>query len=360
MDRLNNTTRRAALLALAFIVVAGLGLAGCDDTNGAEEDVATEDGPAYTVGEPLEDTSVAIVVSSEYGTDTVTTAEFRAQMQRIAQQAPQMGMDPSQPAPMRRILVESFVERHVVSGAAEAADIAVDTAAVSQQIAQIQSQYGGEEQFGQMLAQQGMTMDSLRILLGEQLVQQQFIQQLADEATPPTEEEVEEFRTEQSQQISAQHILLPVGPNASEAEEDSVYALAEAVLDSAKSGVDFAALAQRHSSDGSASRGGSLGFFSRGQMVEPFADAAFALADSGDVVDEPVRTRFGYHLIRKTGEQEGTPMDTSRARRAILSQRQQEARSEGLDRLRAKATVRINPTVVEGVDLTQEASMPRG
>lgn len=60
---------------------------------------------------------------------------------------------------------------------------------------------------------------------------------------------------------------------------------------------DFAALARAHSTGPSASRGGDLGFFSEGEMVQPFYEATAAL-QPGNVTAKPVRTQFGWHVIK--------------------------------------------------------------
>jgi len=73
------------------------------------------------------------------------------------------------------------------------------------------------------------------------------------------------------------------------------------VLERIKKGESFADLARKLSIDrGSGKRGGDLGLFGRGQMVKEFEDAAFKLK-KGELTNEPVRTKFGYHIIRRAG-----------------------------------------------------------
>lgn len=94
----------------------------------------------------------------------------------------------------------------------------------------------------------------------------------------------------------ARHILLKVLPDDTaevrQAKRDRVVAL----LTQLKNGADFSRLAQQFSEDSSKTKGGDLGFFSRGQMVQPFEDAVFALqkGELSDVVETP----FGFHLVR--------------------------------------------------------------
>jgi len=97
-------------------------------------------------------------------------------------------------------------------------------------------------------------------------------------------------------QIKARHILFKVSPDASQSEESEAKEQALAILERARGGEDFAALAKEYSQDPTASEGGDLGYFERGKMVEPFEELAFALK-TGEI-GGPVRTRFGWHIIK--------------------------------------------------------------
>lgn len=69
------------------------------------------------------------------------------------------------------------------------------------------------------------------------------------------------------------------------------------VLERVRRGEDFAKVAQEVSQDGSRRRGGDLGWFGRGVMVREFEQAAFALQKGQ--ISEPVKTQFGYHIIKR-------------------------------------------------------------
>jgi peptidyl-prolyl cis-trans isomerase D len=115
------------------------------------------------------------------------------------------------------------------------------------------------------------------------------------------EEHKEEFH--QEEQVRARHILFKLPQQAGAEEEARVRAEAEAALSRIRAGEDFAAVAAQVSQDSaSAQQGGDLGFFKRGDMVKSFEEMAFGLTPG--MVSEPVRTDFGYHVIRVEEVQE--------------------------------------------------------
>ncbi len=97
------------------------------------------------------------------------------------------------------------------------------------------------------------------------------------------------------EEVQARHILV--------ADE----ALANSLLGDIKKGGDFAAIAKDKSVDkASGAQGGELGWFKKGDMVKEFGEAAFALT-KGQLADKPVKTQFGYHLIKVEDRRKAAP-----------------------------------------------------
>lgn len=98
------------------------------------------------------------------------------------------------------------------------------------------------------------------------------------------------------EKVHARHILIRVGEGAPEAEVKKAEKSAGDIAAKIRGGEDFIEAAKKYGQDPSAAQGGDLDFFTREQMVKPFADAAFSLA-AGEL-SAPVRTQFGFHLIK--------------------------------------------------------------
>jgi peptidyl-prolyl cis-trans isomerase D len=116
--------------------------------------------------------------------------------------------------------------------------------------------------------------------------------------------EVEDFYNEHKEdrfttppRVHARHILFSVGANATAEEKAKARTTATEVLEKARTGEDFAKLAETYSQDrATAAQGGDLGFFARGRMVKPFEEAAFALPTGG--ISDLVESQFGIHIIK--------------------------------------------------------------
>ena len=141
----------------------------------------------------------------------------------------------------------------------------------------------------------------------------------------PTEDEIQQtyervkgrFKTPEVRKAS--HILLNVGIDADDATKAERLEFAQGLFDQAVSGADFAELAAEHSDDsGSATNGGDLGVVTRGQMVQPFEDAVFSMAQ--DEVRGPVETQFGYHIIKLTELSEERQQGLEEVREEVIDE----------------------------------------
>lgn len=162
----------------------------------------------------------------------------------------------------------------------------------------------------------------------------------------PTGAEVEGYYRNNSaefsspEQVCGRHVLVKVKQGTSDAEghEDAeAKAIAEAALARLNRGEAFETVAKEESEDSSAATGGSLGCFSRGQMVPEFESAAFALEPGA--TSDLVKSQFGYHVIKVDSKIEGStaPLEQVRAR---IEQQLQDSKARDLAGQKAEAVAR--------------------
>jgi peptidyl-prolyl cis-trans isomerase D len=133
------------------------------------------------------------------------------------------------------------------------------------------------------------------------------------------EQQLASFKQDETRE--AQHILIIVNGDDPKADA-AAKAKAEDILKQLKTGADFAKLAEKYSGDpGSAKNGGDLGWIGRGAMVKPFEDALFSIPKVGDVVG-PVRTKYGYHIIKLDGIRAPTTKPFSQVHDQLLAEYQ--------------------------------------
>ena len=127
-----------------------------------------------------------------------------------------------------------------------------------------------------------------------------------DDVKKVYEEQVNAGKLGQKEERRASHILITVPADAKDDVRKAAEAKADAIAAQVKKNpASFADVAKKESQDpGSAAQGGDLGFFSRGAMVKPFEDAVFdPKVKKGEIIG-PVKSEFGYHIIRLTDVKE--------------------------------------------------------
>jgi len=157
-----------------------------------------------------------------------------------------------------------------------------------------------------------------------------------------TPEEVQKYyddnkdKYKAEEQVKASHILVDTEEEAKKAKER------------VDKGEDFAEVAKAISKCPSAPRGGDLGFFGRGRMVPEFEAAAFGLKEGE--VSPPVKTQFGWHIIKATGHKEAKVKEFDEVKAEIEQQLTQEKQKKAYDdmlaKLKAEAQIRINDAAV--------------
>ena len=131
------------------------------------------------------------------------------------------------------------------------------------------------------------------------------------------EDNPDRYRQPGSRSVS--HILLSVSPDAVDAQIDQVRRSASEIVARARGGESFASLAEVNSDDkGSAKRGGELGVIRPGTMVKPFEDAVFEMVEGE--ISEPVRTQYGFHVIRLDRITESTVQSLDQVRSEIKAE----------------------------------------
>ena len=149
----------------------------------------------------------------------------------------------------------------------------------------------------------------------------------------------------QYEQVKALHILIrfkgssvPLKANEKDLTPEEALAKAEDLRKKLMDGGDFAAIAKAESDDaGSAAKGGSLGTFKHGQMVGPFDQAAFSLP-VGEI-SEPIKTQFGYHIIKIASR---TAKTFDEAKPQIEKDLKPKLAKDALDQIKAHTAVTLD------------------
>jgi peptidyl-prolyl cis-trans isomerase SurA len=207
--------------------------------------------------------------------------------------------------------------------------------------------FADDAELERALASRSLTMVTYRENLKNQLSQMKLLNVRVRSRVKVGDEDVKRRYAELTaaesgeEEVRASHVLVKVAPEAPIAEAEAAKARAAEISKRARAGEDFAKLAKEQSEGASGDDGGDLGWFRRGEMTPTLEQAAFALK-SGEV-SEPVRSRFGFHVVKVTGRQavRGKPLEEmeDEIRDRLYREETEKATQRFLDELKREAVV---------------------
>jgi len=236
--------------------------------------------------------------------------------------------------PQGKAVLNQLVQGLLIDQYAKQNNINISDADVAKKEDEIKSKYP-PGQFEQILKSQNLTEDDVKRILRQQLV----VEKAVSSSIKVSDADVSSYLAKNhatldtSAQVRARHILVADLPTANKVEAEL------------KGGADFATEAKKYSTDPSSKdKGGELGFFSKGQMVPAFQDAAFS--QPLNVVGPPVKSPFGYHIIeveeKKPAQVATVANSGDKIKQTLTQQQEQQQIPQFLAGLRSKATIVIN------------------
>jgi parvulin-like peptidyl-prolyl isomerase len=243
-------------------------------------------------------------------------------------------------------ILKQLVDKELLRQAIAKEGVKVDAAALDKEFAEYKKMFRTDENFQRYLKSSEVSIDQIKANIEHNLAVTALLEKKGNLAV--NDPEVKEYfeknkaRYEVKEQVRASHILFKVGKKDDKAKDAEAKKKADDIYKQAKAkGADFAALAKKHSQGPTAPRGGDLSYFTRGRMVPAFEKVAFAMK-VGDVA-KPVRTQFGWHIIKVTDKKEGRQRPFEEVKESISkllrNKKSRQAKAELLKGLREGAKI---------------------
>ena len=251
---------------------------------------------------------------------------------------------------LRTEAMDLLIEQVLVGQAADDAGIEVPPEVIDKSIADLRSIFDSENGYRLKLQDEGFDDETFRAHLERMYKAKVYLDDIRIDAAVVSDEDVETYYDENKErltlpeQVRVRHILLAWKPLGKQDDRAFIREQMIPILERARAGEDFAALAREFSDDYATKQvGGDTGFFHRGEMAPQFEAVAFSL-QPGEI-SEPVETPFGVHIIKLEERQasELLPYDEIRdpLREHVRNELAEAAVRAEIDRLKAAAEIRI-------------------
>jgi len=234
----------------------------------------------------------------------ITQEDFDREMSRVKRQLLNMGkhLKDSQMPGIKKEVLENLINRELLYQQSQRKGIKIDEATINDQVMTLKKRFPSEAEFKGALTKANLSVAAIKTQIARALSIEQLIGTYVSKKVTVSGQEIKAFYDshpdlfKQSEQVRASHILIKVDPQTDEGKRAEAQKKIKEIQQKLQKGEDFTILAKALSEGPSKVKGGDLGYFSRGQMVKSFEEAAFTLKP--DEVSDIVETKFGYHLIK--------------------------------------------------------------
>ena len=244
-----------------------------------------------------------VAISEDQVTETIETARAQAGLEDKDTWGEFLAANNMTPESIREQIVNSLVDNELVKQGAAELGITVDSAEVDTYVSSMKSNFDTDEAWKKALESAGFTEESYRANIEESLLTQAVGKHFEEEADVADEDVTETAKTYAAYYDGAKrssHILFRVEDTSDEAAMAAAREKAQSVLDQIDGGLDFAEAAKQYSDDSSASNGGDVGWDRASSFVTAYQNALNDL-EPGQV-SGLVETEYGIHIIKCTDE----------------------------------------------------------
>ncbi|WP_455539795.1 peptidylprolyl isomerase [Terrisporobacter sp.] len=253
---------------------------------------------------------------------------------------------------LRDMVLENMISSEVIYQQAEKDKVAPTDKQVQEQINTFNKQTEKDEKYKKELEKMGIDEDFLKYQFSRDLASSNLQAKFEDD-TKVSESEMKKYYEKNkadyyTDTVDASHILLKTiddkGKELSAEKKKEAKKKAEEALAKIKAGEDFAKVAKEYSQDSTASNGGELGTFGKGQMVPEFEKVAFSMKPGQ--VSDIVKTQYGYHIIKvtkKVDKQQSFKEVKSQIKSTLLSEKY----TKYIEKLKKDSTIEKKEDVVK-------------
>lgn len=239
---------------------------------------------------------------------------------------------PEKRAELRKKALEELIKRELYYQEGKKTGIRINRTEINEGLETIKKRFKSKKEYKEALRQAGISEDDLKRDIERNLVIQKFYQKEVIEKSKISDEYLKDYYEKNKKDFlrpesaHIRHILIKIEPTANATEKEEKKKLALEVLEKARQGEDFGALAFNYSDDDWRVKGGDLGLIHRGRLLPELEEVAFKLRP-GEISDL-IETIYGFHIIKLEEKMPPVQLSFDEIREKLKKEMEEKRRKE--------------------------------